>query len=90
MNELKEDAPPLTREQDAELGQSLYISMNNKVDRIARHYGIDEQLAADYLLASALLTAASRSDLPLAAMPAIVASMVSLLQEEAPDTHRRH
>lgn len=76
----------LSKAQQDELGQSLYLSLNHKVDRLSRRYGIDDQLATDYLLASALLTAASRYDLPLETMPEVVEGIVAMLKGWAPST----
>lgn len=84
LDESQTDVATLSKEQGDELGQTLYVSLNHKVDRLSRRYGIDDRVATDYLLASALLTAASRYDLPLENMPEVVEGMVVLLQGWAP------
>ena len=86
MNKPPSDMATLSKAQQDELGQSLYLSLNHKVDRLSRRYGIDDQLATDYLLASALLTAASRYDLPLETMPEVVEGIVAMLKGWAPST----
>lgn len=80
------DVTTLSKEQQDELGQALYVSLNHKVDRLSRRYGINDQVATDYLLASALLTAASRYDLPLETMPEVAEGIVAMLQGWAPST----
>ena len=72
----------LTAGQDTEIGRALYRHLNAKVDRLSRHYGISEQAATDFVLAGALLVAASRYDLDLAEVADVVADMVEVLAVE--------
>mgnify|MGYP000114159900 FL=1 len=68
--------------EDKEIGQGLYRHLNAKVDRLARHHGISEQAATDFLLAGALLVAASRYNLELAQVADVVADMVEVIAAE--------
>jgi hypothetical protein len=59
------------------------------VDRLAKHHGITEDTATDYLLAAALLTAADRYGLELRHLPQVVRNMVDVLQgDELPEAVR--